>query len=154
MVDGRGSGQGHAISPLDEEREPSLVCGDVGAHTAPADDRSARCHSRTGMDGLAQPASDGIDRVCSNGPAKQAPRCRSGDPLPEGGPSRSLTVGYRHKLEIAVAERDDPVRRAPRWMTTALDRGQPIARLEPGCLERQVTDRQDDVVDSEHSPLK
>jgi hypothetical protein len=87
-------------------------------------------------DGLAQPVSDGIDQVRSNGPAKRASGNRRGNPLPKGCPTRGLAIGDRDELEIGVAGRDNPVRRAPRRMTSTLNGRQPIPLHEPGRLER------------------
>ena len=151
MADGRGPRQRHPVSPLDEERESRLAYGDVYANATPTDYNTPRIDSRTRNDGLAQPTSDNVDQVRSNGPAKRASGNRRGDPSPESTPIRGLAIGYSDELEIRVAERDDPVRCTPSRMTSAFNRGQPVPSLKPGGFERQVTDRQDDMVDGEHS---
>jgi hypothetical protein len=150
MLDGRGSGEGRAISPLNEEREPGLAYGGVDADAAPGEEDPVRIDSRPWDDGLAQTIADGVDRVRSNGPAEQATWDRGGDPSPEGALTRDLCVDDRDELQIGIAERDDPIRRAPRRMTSALNGCEPVARPELGRPERQVTDRQDDVVDGKH----
>ena len=109
-----------------------------------------RVDTGTRNDGLTEPASDRVDRVRSNGPAERTSRDRRGDPSPEWAPTGGLDIGDRDELEVRVTERHDPVRRTPRRMTPTLHRSQPVPRLEPGRLEREVADRQDHMVDRQH----
>jgi len=71
--------------------------------------------------------------------------------LPEEPPQRvaagHVRIDDREQLEVVVAQRDDPVRRAPREVSSAGDRREPMIFEQPLRSGIQVTDGQDDVID-------
>ena len=71
---------------------------------------------------------------CSDPPSKRALRCLG-------------LVDNRHQLKIGLAERHDPVARAPARVTAALDRSKAMPRLDLLCGCVKVDDRDQYVVE-------
>jgi len=73
------------------------------------------------------------------------------DPAPECALRRLGLIDHRDQLEVRLTERDDPVCRAPTWMTAASDRCEAIPCLELTRSRPQVSYRDHYVVELQAS---
>ena len=112
----RRSGEGGRVAPLDEERQPRPLQRILEAGHAPLDALAGRTRPRSFADAQAEAGCRGVDVVGTDRPADQVALARAEDPAAEVVASRHALVDDRDQLEVGVAERDDPVGRAPRGM--------------------------------------
>src|SRR5439155_11774905 len=138
MADGCGTRKGHAVTPLDEEWKCGLARRDLDAGAAPAYAPPSRGVPKPRNDGQTESPSDCVDRIRSDRPSERASGTGGGDPSPERGLISGLPIGDGDEFHVAVAKRDDPVRRAPGRMSSTRDGGQPVARFDLGPREGEV----------------
>jgi len=150
MPNRRMAGKRHAGAPLDEEWQSGLARRGIDTDAAPGNELASGRDPRARNDWQPETAADRLDRIGSDRPAEWLSGGGGSNPCSERGMGRSLGIDYGDQLDIGVAERNDPVRCAPARVVATLDRGQPVLGLELGCGDREIRDRQDDVVDREH----
>src|SRR5579884_1500786 len=90
-----------------------------------------------------------VEIIGADSPPERPQRVRRTvrDPTPERALAGLGMVDHGHQLEVGSTERHDPIGRAPTWMTPALDRGQAVPALENGGGCRQVTDRDEHMIE-------
>jgi hypothetical protein len=117
----------------------------------PAQEPAVRSGPRDSDDGQVEPPGDVVELVGAEDPAERPPGSGIGDPASDRALGSLGLVDDRNQLQIGVAERHDPVRRAEALMTAAFDRSQAVTRLElaRGCFE--VGDRDQDVIELQGS---
>lgn len=146
---GDAAGKRRPVPPLDEEGERGVTGCLLDPGAPPLQQSAVGRRPRAGTDAQAEPSSKIVELASPHRPTEwPAERgTHPGSPAPEHA-ARSLgLVDDGDQLEVRLAERYDPVGRAPARVTAALDRREAVPRFDLLGSRRQIGYRDQYVVE-------
>jgi len=141
------SGKRGRVTPRHEEREPRPLESVLETGHPPLDALPGRARSGSSADGQAESGRRGVDVVGPYRPADQVALARVEDSAAEVVASRDVLVDDCDQLEIGVAERDDPVGRAPCGMTASGYGLEAVGGRQSGRIGTPHRSRENDVIE-------